>query len=53
MKLFQLNVFHILAGLITVMMTNWFGKTDAQRREEAEGAFDVSDHHDGKAGTGA
>jgi hypothetical protein len=44
----------ILAGLITFMMTNWFGKTDAQRREEAEGVFDVSDHHDGhKTGNGA
>ena len=37
----------ILIGLITFMMTNWFGKTDAQRREEMEGAFDVSDHQDG------
>jgi hypothetical protein len=42
----------ILAGLITFMLTNWFGKTDAQRQEEAEGVFDVSDHHDGKVGRG-
>ncbi len=39
----------ILVGLITFMLTNWFGKTDAQRREETEGVFDVSDHHDGTA----
>jgi hypothetical protein len=38
----------IIVGLVTFMMTNWFGKTDAQRAEEAEGAFDVSDHHDGR-----
>lgn len=36
----------ILVGLITFMMTNWFGKTDVQRQEEMEGAFDVSDHQD-------
>jgi hypothetical protein len=38
----------ILVGLITFMLTNWFGKTDAQRREETEGVFDVSDHHEGR-----
>jgi disulfide bond formation protein DsbB len=37
----------ILAGLVTFMLTNWFG---SKGETVAEGTFDVSDHHDGKAG---
>ena len=47
MFLHSYGVAIILVGLITFMLTNWFGKTDAQRREEAEGVFDVSDHYEG------
>jgi disulfide bond formation protein DsbB len=49
MFLHRYGVAIILVGLITFMLTNWFGKTDAQRQEEMDGVFDVSDHQDGRA----
>jgi hypothetical protein len=39
----------ILVGLVTFMLTGWFGKGE----RVAEGVFDVSDHQDGKPGTSA
>jgi hypothetical protein len=52
MFLHRYGVAIILVGLVTFMMTNWFGKTQAQRDAEVEGVFDVSDHHDGLAKDG-
>ena len=37
----------ILIGLLTFMFTGWFGKPDG-KKEENDGVFDVSDHHDGR-----
>jgi hypothetical protein len=37
----------VIAGLLTFMFTGWFGKPDAAR-EDTDGAFDVSDHHEGR-----
>jgi hypothetical protein len=37
----------IIVGLLTFMFTGWFGKPD-QKTEGTEGAFDVSDHHEGR-----
>ena len=37
----------IIVGLLTFMFTNWFGKPTAEK-EETDGVFDVSDHHDGR-----
>jgi hypothetical protein len=37
----------IIVGLLTFMFTGWFGKPDGPK-DETEGVFDVSDHHDGK-----
>ena len=36
----------IIVGLVTFMFTGWFGKPDSAR-QETDGVFDVSDHHDG------
>ena len=36
----------IIAGLVTFMCTNWFGKPDT-RPEDTDGVFDVSDHREG------
>ena len=41
----------ILVGLVTFLLTNWFGKGDEE--PSTDGVFDVSDHHDGKAGGSA
>ena len=38
----------ILIGLVTFLCTNWFGKPAAEREEEMDGVFDVSDHHEGR-----
>ena len=38
----------VIVGLVTFMLTGWFGKPDAGK-EETEGAFDVSDHREGQA----
>ena len=37
----------IIVGLLTFMFTGWFGKSDADE-ENADGVFDVSDHHEGR-----
>ena len=37
----------IIVGLLTFMFTGWFGKPDG-KKEESDGVFDVSDHHDGR-----
>ena len=40
----------ILIGLVTFMLTGWFGKPSGSGDKEAtDGVFDVSDHHDGTA----
>ncbi len=40
----------ILIGLVTFMLTGWFGKPGGDGDKEAtDGVFDVSDHHDGTA----
>ena len=36
----------IIVGLLTFMFTGWFGS--AEEKEETDGVFDVSDHHDGR-----
>src|SRR5690606_37443322 len=36
----------IIVGLVTFMCTNWFGTSGADREEEMDGVFDVSDHHE-------
>lgn len=38
----------IIVGLLTFMFTGWFGKP-AEDSEASEEAFDVSDHHEGRA----
>ncbi|MBU0583813.1 MAG: hypothetical protein KKB66_14960 [Alphaproteobacteria bacterium] len=38
----------ILVGLVTFMMTNWFGKPVVDD-EDNEGVFDVSDHQEGRS----
>ena len=38
----------ILIGLLIFMFTGWFGKPDG-KAESTDGAFDVSDHHEGRA----
>ncbi|PZN59470.1 MAG: hypothetical protein DIU65_00495 [Proteobacteria bacterium] len=38
----------IIVGLVTFMCTNWFGKPEV-KPQDADGVFDVSDHHEGKA----
>jgi hypothetical protein len=43
----------ILIGLVTFMLTGWFGKpAGAGGKEATDGVFDVSDHHDGTASGG-
>lgn len=42
----------ILAGLITFMLTGWFGSKGSPTGDP-DGVFDVSDHQDGKAGGSA
>jgi hypothetical protein len=37
----------IIVGLLTFMFTGWFGKPGA-KADSADGAFDVSDHHEGR-----
>ena len=37
----------VIVGLLTFMFTGWFGKPDSEH-EEADGAFDVSDHREGR-----
>ena len=37
----------IIVGLLTFMFTGWFGKPDGDK-EETDGVFDVSDHHEGR-----
>jgi hypothetical protein len=46
MFLHRYGVTIILLGLITFMLTGWFGKP-AKDKENTDGVFDVSDHHDG------
>ena len=36
----------IIIGLVTFMCTNWFGNSG--EKENTEGVFDVSDHHEGR-----
>ena len=38
----------ILVGLVTFLMTNWFGKSVVED-EDNEGVFDVSDHNEGRS----
>jgi len=38
----------ILVGLVTFLMTNWFGKPVVED-EDNEGVFDVSDHNEGRS----
>ena len=38
----------IIVGLVTFMLTGWFGKPAAQR-QASDGVFDVSDHRDCQA----
>jgi hypothetical protein len=38
----------ILVGLITFMLTNWFGKPEVTP-EDTDGVFDVSDHREGRS----
>jgi hypothetical protein len=49
MFLHRYGVTIILIGLVTFMLTNWFGKPAADREKEVDGVFDVSDHRDGMA----
>jgi hypothetical protein len=37
----------VIVGLLTFMFTNWFGKP-AVTPEDTDGAFDVSDHKEGR-----
>ena len=37
----------IIVGLLTFMFTGWFGKPDSAG-ENNDGAFDVSDHREGR-----
>jgi hypothetical protein len=37
----------VIVGLITFMLTGWFGKP-AGNEEETDGVFDVSDHREGR-----
>lgn len=37
----------ILVGLVTFLMTNWFGKPVVED-DDNEGVFDVSDHREGR-----
>jgi len=37
-----------IIGLLTFMFTGWFGKPD-QGPDNIDGAFDVSDHREGKS----
>lgn len=38
----------IIVGLLTFLFTNWFG-SKPDEHENTDGAFDVSDHREGKA----
>ena len=38
----------IIVGLLTFRVTNWFG-SKPDEHENTDGAFDVSDHREGKA----
>ena len=38
----------IIVGLLTFLFTNWFG-SKPDEHESTDGAFDVSDHREGKA----
>jgi len=40
----------IIAGLVTFMLTNWFGSKVVEENDSPDGAFDVSDHRDGHPG---
>jgi hypothetical protein len=48
MFLHRYGVTIILIGLVTFMLTNWFGKP-AVTPEDTEGVFDVSDHREGRS----
>ena len=37
----------IIVGLITFMLTGWFGKPEGKKLDQ-DGVFDVSDHHEGR-----
>ena len=45
--LHRYSVAIIIVGLLTFMFTGWFGKPDAKGKS-TDGAFDVSDHHEGR-----
>ena len=49
MFLHRYGVTIILVGLVTFMLTGWFGKP---AEEKTDGVFDVSDHRDGTAPLG-
>ncbi|WP_353643796.1 hypothetical protein [Mesorhizobium sp. WSM2239] len=37
----------IIIGLVTFLLTNWFGSKVVEK-ENNDGVFDVSDHHEGR-----
>ena len=45
--LHRYSVAIIIVGLLTFMFTGWFGKPDG-KTDSTDGAFDVSDHHEGR-----
>ena len=50
MFLHRYGVTIIIVGLLTFMITGWFGKP-ASGPEPTDGVFDVSDHREGRPGS--